>query len=88
MNILFHCRVKVKKILLKAFAKKKALDRLSHIRHTSTVFTVFTQTKKSVQGTHLVFVLDTIWCQSSRVESERKKRVCERKTLKGQRKES
>ena len=45
MNILIHCRVKVKKILLKAFAKKKALDRLSHIRHTSTVFTLFYRDK-------------------------------------------
>ena len=49
MNILIHCRVKVKKILLEAFAKKKALDRLSHIRHTSTVFTVFYRLQKGVQ---------------------------------------
>ena len=48
MNILIHCRVKVKKILLKAFCEErvgKALDRLSHIRHTSTVFTLFDKDK-------------------------------------------
>ena len=30
--------------------ERKALDRLSHIRHTSTVFTVFT--------------IDTFWCET------------------------
>ena len=72
MNILIHCRVKVKKILLKAFCEErvgKALDRLSHIRHTSTVFTLFWT------GTQL-FDKDKI------VGKKEEKRV-ERKTLKG-----
>ena len=72
---------------------RKALDRLSHIRHTSTVFTVFAETKrehilvfgtslKSVQGTRLK--IDTLPCLvvESRVWKEERKRVSE-KDLKG-----
>ena len=62
-------------------AERKALDRLSHIRHTSTVFTVL--------------IIDTFWCkacsgntfcrkthcrvlESSRVVERKKKEACER----------
>ena len=74
--------------MLKAFCGErvgKALDRLSHIRHTSTVFTVFhrlqkvsKQTKKSVQGTHLE--IDTLPCLvvESRVWKEERKSVSEK----------
>ena len=85
MNIWFHCRIKVKKILLKAFCDervRKALDSLSHIRHTSTVFTVFTRTKKRTHS----------GVQKERL-SERKsgkkdfKRSAEKGSLKSSRKE-
>ena len=73
MNILIHFRVKVKKILLEAFAKKKALDRLSHIRHTSTVFTVL------ILEHILVFGLDTFAVSCSRVELWKEEwKKCER----------
>ena len=87
------------KIPAKRAEERKALDRSSHIRHTSTVFTVFKivhilvfilghilvfiKTTKSVQGTRSGD--RHIAVSYSRVElwKEREKEECERKTLKG-----
>ena len=76
----------------------KALDRLSHIRHTSTVFTVFVKVfyrRQSVFREHIL-KKDTLPClivessSGKKEESVRKKDIslsAEKESLKGSRKE-
>ena len=72
--------------MLKAFCEErvgKALDRLSHIRHTSTVFTLFYRLYKLFTEDRKLLILDKTVVYRDKIVGKKEEKKVERKTFKG-----
>ena len=77
MNILIHCRVKVKKILLKAFCEEEALDRFESYSSYQHSFYGVQYNRRIVFWEHIV-EKDTLPCPEVESRWKEEKEECEK----------